>query len=923
MDATERGDEDPMLSAIFDDVVADVLCRSASGQRHISSNVARALRRLFTHESGAITVICRSHADPTGEGARSKDFDAEALSVREIQEIVLARAPRPEDLLEVVDGMCLAPRWSARFSAPAPGEGEQPPPDWAFQLNDRDGDSRVLIVVERPTPERNRRFFEQYVKGLLQLHRVVTALRGAQDIVRWNRRLDDQVVNNDRQSLAQRLESGTQLLVDLAACRMVPEHLELIRRLATWAVQEQLGTGWGVRRLDGEKSRGVLLSFKQGLREVLSRHRKGASDAELAVITEVEELIHMFAAEVFASSEDWRRHVEADDAESRAKPALRLLRASSLLHERAFSLAESAQEHDTDEARADERAWDELAEKQLGPLAAFLADPRIREAATSPGSIDASGQTFTTPMLEAAGVRNWLCVWFCHTLLTRWCAEEELRGGVLDRWEFRKSIAYVIRESLRFHLYRKRPDYRYQPAAYTAALRTLVEQHCHWCGHIDEQFDVRWLLQEIGEVRAMENYYFATGHLKHVLEVYIAGHFLCSIRVEDPAHAKRGWTLGEILAAKGQRSASDPPHPDHVNDLLQSFSIAALSHDLGMILFPILGEKPEKICRNDPELLDVLGKAHEDIRSAAVTLVERCSEYLVKDKVVDGKAAWWQRWIAAQKANCQPNHSLLGAWYLSRLCANLDAESSDQPALLREAKRAVLLHGAVCESIDVATDPAAALLVLCDEIFEWEPVSRAAPGPNAVGRSLHAMAVDLRPLPMRVARFGIAGLGVKVVNGKLDATISATSSSVHDAGRPSLKATMPPLPAVFVELEHPEFLDVPTYRIILTVAQNFGRISPSNSGWAPHVHLTAQPQEQLQTTFVILQRLGTQSSLPIRKVIYNWLVERDRLGQWRVDAHKGREHVLLTPLSRPIHTEDIRGAIPQIEEAMKELGLKR
>lgn len=176
---------------------------------------------------------------------------------------------------------------------------------------------------------------------------------------------------------------------------------------------------------------------------------------------------------------------------------------------------------------------------------------------------------------------------------------------------------------------------------------------------------------------------------------------------------------------------------------------------------------------------------------------------------------------------------------------------------------------------------------------------------------------------MRVVRFGIAGLGVTVVDGKLEATISGPVASAPSEGRQSLKATMPPLPAVFVELEHPEFLDVPTYRIVLTVAQNLGRLAPSNSGWAPHVHLTAQSQEQLQTTRAILKRLGTESSLSVRPVIYNWLSERDTLQQWRVDSQRGREHVLLAPLSKSIYTEDIRDLMPQIEEAMRALGLKR
>jgi hypothetical protein len=895
-------DQDPVtLPSIFEDVIADVLAQSAAGERRVAVIASRALRRLFSARDGAVTVICQSNADPAGEGAVSRGArPAESLAPHEIDRILQALAPRDEPYL--VEGLRLS-------SGSTDGA-------WALHIADSQGDSRVTVVVERPFDDERREFFDKYLQGQMQLHYVITALRSVQDLVRWGERVDG-ILSNDRQSLASRMSQAGRLLQDLATCRTVPEHLELTRRLATWAVQEQLGTGWGVRRLDGQQARNSLTALATGVREILRAHRTVAAEPRAAEIEEVSELATVFAAETLITEDKWN---EALQPPSTAMPEqgarnLALFRIWSLLHERARAFATREVDESEQTLTTQEVEWDEKASGQISAIATFLSSPSAPADSQYTAAVvldrDADQVLFPT-MWEAAEVRNWLCLWLCHTLIVRFCDDESVRNASVesDRWRFRADLAYVIRESLRFHLYRRRVDYRYQPAAYTAALRTLVEQHSLWIAKVPLALDVKSLLREIGEVRPPEGYHFATGHLKHVLEIYIAGHFLCSIRIDDANDPKHDWTLGQVLLASGE----EPPGGLLVEQLLQRFSIAALFHDIGMILFPSLGEAPKKLGRGDQALCDVLGEAHDSMKTTGIALVDRCVKEL-GEHVLKGPS--WDRWILRQRRTGQPDHALLGAWYLHRISAEMGEGAR---GVMAEAARAILLHGAVCERIDVEKEPAAALLVLCDEVFEWEPTSRAAPGPNAVGRSLHAMAVDLQPLPTRMARFGIAGLKVRVMDGKLQATIR---DSRQPAGRTpphkALRARVRPLPAIFVELEHPEFLDLPTYRILLTMAQNLGRLSASPAGWAPHVHLTARRHEQVPTTYRLLKLFARESTLSVRPAIDGWLRERTALSQWIWTSEEGWESVLLGPLKGLLFSDDIRSEMKQIDAEIEKL----
>ncbi len=494
--------------------------------------------------------------------------------------------------------------------------------------------------------------------------------------------------------------------------------------------------------------------------------------------------------------------------------------------------------------------------------------------------------------LQAPRFRNWLRLWFALQLLIPPPGEDapdRLEPDTRldsERWKFRADLSYVLRESLRFELYCHSSTYMLQPTAFSAALRTLVDHHARLEAQLPREQDVRRHLLEIAEVRGADSYQFAAGHLQHVLEIYLAGHFFCALELLDDG-ASEARTMGDVLASRsGLR-----PGQQARNDFLAAFSLAAIFHDVGMLLFPRYSPPTEGMCRGDRELKEALDSVGEQVIEAGRGLTERCIAELEAHECFDTiSEPALARWFEEQQRCGRPDHALLSAWYLLRVAQRVE---SLRPEVVRAAVRATLLHSAVGQIVDPDLDPAAALLILCDELFDWEPSSHRGPSPNAVGRSLHAMAVDVQPHLSRTSALRLRGFSSRVEDGRLRLCLDLSTHTAEHCW-----------PRFELELQHPGGTELPIFRSWLTMAQNLGRLRRSQEGWGPHVLLHARipPRVAVATgsTHALLDRAVHHSRLPLRTRLQTWLSSQEAV------VVADREHFLIAPLGRLLLWESIR-----------------
>jgi hypothetical protein len=758
---------------------------------------------------------------------------------------------------------------------------------WGIELADPEmlGQDRLLVVLEGGSisAAERRVFFKSYLQGQRELYAVVKALHSSARLAEWTGAVH-RLTSNAEAPLGARLAEAERM-VDEMSRQPTPEMLALVRQLSIWAVQEQLGTGWRVSRLDG--CHGQLRALCSRLREVAEQSRAHAADAEGATAGMLHCLADMLAAET-----EWPALHDGSAFEVRrgGEDAIEQLRTWTLIHE----LARELWRQDPTEDAAALAIWLRVTGRARPELARLLA-----------ASFERAGG-------DAALLRNWLRLWFCHTL--KWhLGEEELSEKGLTSvgpWRWRADLAYVIRECLRFECFGDRPDYRVQPDALAESLRTVVEFHAIGVAHVSPRFPINWLLQEISGVTRADDYHFTSGHLQHVLEAYIFGHFVCAVRVDDAgaAGACHGWTIAALLASKG--NVSDEAQE---RELLQAFSVAALLHDVGMLLFPrYIPLRRSLYEARDEDLERHLDRAEGVFRRAGADMSTRSVEDLQTAKCLDGKDPELARWMDEQKAagSGKPDHALLGAWYLHRLCRRLGLDTSD---VVRQALRAIMLHQVMSHQIDVERDPAAALLTLCDELFEWDPYMRSVPVHNGVSRSLHTMAVDIEPNPSRARRIQIEGLRVEATEGEGVVAWLRRAPEGQGGG----------WPRIHVELKHPEFLGGKVHHYWLTMAQNLGRLVPYR-GFGPMVLVKSQVPPWLERIggFRDLLRKAVDPSTPGA----GKLTSAPSLRQWlsdkpRFEKSGGYEIVRLGPIPR-LFTEDAREYLAKLEELVNEVVLR-
>ncbi|MEZ4307066.1 MAG: hypothetical protein R3F14_03345 [Polyangiaceae bacterium] len=168
----------------------------------------------------------------------------------------------------------------------------------------------------------------------------------------------------------------------------------------------------------------------------------------------------------------------------------------------------------------------------------------------------------TRPRVDPARrpvARNWLALWFSLEVLRSLGAKAS--PTIAKRCALHADLAYVLREAA-VRVLRRAGDYFFQPSTYAAALRRLVEHHTHEIIGLPRDYNIVRLLEEIGEQDGL-NRYVAAEHLQHVLEVYVAGHFPLSAKIEvaspeDEVSAARRACRG---SASPRRSAPRAARP--------------------------------------------------------------------------------------------------------------------------------------------------------------------------------------------------------------------------------------------------------------------------------------------------------------------------------------------------------------------------
>ncbi len=513
---------------------------------------------------------------------------------------------------------------------------------------------------------------------------------------------------------------------------------------------------------------------------------------------------------------------------------------------------------------------------------------------------------------DATRVRNWFRLWFALDLLD----DQGMDAGIAtERWRTRSSLAFVLRECLRFKLYGARPGFVVRPDAFSAALQDLVDHHVRRRVRLPREHDVRGHLAMVGDAAHPRGYLFAAGHLQHVIELYIVGHFLCEVKLEnvdqhgDAVMGAAPRTMADLLAGKAGIGASARAR----DELRAAFSLAALFHDVGMTLFPDLRAPRDPLTGDDPSLAEGLREVQAALAGAGRGLVRRAARELENHGIWDAvEEPGLAEWIAGQEERGRPDHALVGAWYLLRAARAVEELS---PEVLRAAVRAVLLHGAVPQAIDPERDPVAALLVLCDELFDWEPGGRSGPDPATLGRSLNALAVDMSPRRSRASHLRFHGTTVRVVDGAHGPVLEAAI----DVGAAGPRGW----PHIELQLVDPEFLGAHVFPVWLRMGQNLGRIQRGVLGWGPVITVVgAIPDDVRRTTGStarLLARLGERVRLRDAGRLGRWLEERPEV---QLAVADGEEAVVIVPLGRALGRRDLRPAMPALVSAAERLMLE-
>ncbi len=758
------------------------------------------------------------------------------------------------------------------------------------------------------------RSMSAYYAGQTQLLSTLRALRAVGQQAELGRRvaaLTSHGVAGRLEQLQATQDLLTEMLLERAGAGLSPGYLDLAERLGVWTLQQLLTAAPGLRNLGGKEARTMVGAVARQLAALAT-----SSDlvGGLPTRPQREHSARQFRLECLASA-------IASLAEPQGLPlvlppgpaadtdtlAWALLAQWTRLHERLRALGDKRW------SREFEREWRSAAEDARVQLGRVLTERRGR-----------SGSTETLGAFRSEGIhaRNWLRLWFGHQLLR---IVRVPPPGTAER-KLVTAVAHVLREGIRFLLFGRLKEFRFLPSAMADSMRTLVQFHATEVVRLPWNLGLADVLHRIGAADDAEDRAFAAGHLQHVLELYVAGHFLGQIQIEAPGMPIHGWTLRELMARRGESEL--PPSPEAVQVFIQAFSLAVLTHDVAMDLLPRGGPRTDLAHRH--KILDEWLRAgpRTAVRDIGRRLIERAQADLTELGYADlSETSTFDPWIKEQLELGRPDHGLLGAWLLHHLCEGVPGLGAE---IVKDAVRAVLLHSVPSQVISADDDPVAALLVLCDELFEWLPSTHRSPSTHSPAHAAVVSDVEATTTLSRARRVIIRHLQVALGPKGIVATMTVPRTD-PESERPTDPGSTDRRSAseLFAErawphfelvLHHPEMLEVPVHITWLTVTQNLRRITPSRSGWRFALTITSRVRAEFieldLNTRDVLDRAAQDVQLDhsVRSALTDWL----GAVQHRCPPNRAvSESVTLVADGRPLHGPDLRHYRDSMSESVE------
>jgi hypothetical protein len=493
--------------------------------------------------------------------------------------------------------------------------------------------------------------------------------------------------------------------------------------------------------------------------------------------------------------------------------------------------------------------------------------------------------------MRAHHVPQWLRLWFCQEILLHDC-EQKPKMSEVHRRRFREDLAYVLREGLRFFVFGRRADYRTQSEVLAQALRTLVEYHAVQVVKLPAALDVRGLLDVVSESQPVGGREFSAGHLQHIFEVYITGHFLAGLEWQgESTHVE----LVSVLIRPGAGMVSSPLE----NSFLQAFSLAALLHDCGRLLFPWWTPRVMELARFDRRVGKQLATVQKTLGDAAAEWLNQCRRELGEQSyLTTDEKERLAVWVGDRQVRGDGAAALLGAWYLHRIALRVDLDSR----LRREAVRAVLLDGIANERLSAKSDPVAALLVLSDELFAWNPQ------PGLEVPFVHRLRSEGRP-PPRFESIDLLDLEFRIESdGRVRGRFSA------DVGDRQL----PVLPRFRVRLADPDGRpEDPVVETWLRLRQSLGRIELGLKGsW---IEIESKIPQRVAEAGLdcrrLLSEIADRAPLALRPSLETWI------GSLPEDetAPVGYERMSIQADGKPLHSGELEPYLPELERIEREV----
>lgn len=838
----------------------DEVARDTDGPAHqgidsILCPLAEILRGLFQNES--LLVIWRSEGRALGAQAfRPGDAASARCTVAAQEELTLIQR------LQVREDPSSAFRIRQYLQAGAVRA-------LCLSTGDAPAASELWILCQTEEPGDVWRWFAGYTSGLRSLYSTVNAILRAQ------------VATSEHRAA---LRSRVITLLNTPSVNSMPESVELLRQLlrggasdldifqdvAVFLLQHALGAGWRVRSKPE-----VLFDAANLCHTALNR----GGDRDLIPLRCALRCLRMLQR----PSEPDVGHLE--------NPQFDLLPLWTQMHEqwRPYCEAPYVVPPVYDDA------WRAAVDRTLPQLAKHLSQLNERLRALAESSQGASaGQSMPS-------VRNLLHLWFCLHMLT---AERTISARMFARERnlLRAELAYVLRESLRFACFGERPDYFFHAPTFTAALQVLIARHAHDVVGLPSGCAVGTLLNSIAKDGGV-NQVFAAEHFQHVTEIYIAGHYMLSLRLDAQAAAEErrymhGWTLAEALMG------AEHSYPDKaaVRSCLQAFSLAALFHDVDHLFLPASAARQTMALGDETLLLslDRLSDArHEAVKKEAQGWVAE----LLSAGYLGSEDQKLRTWMEGMPQQCSPHHGVLSAWCLHRLGV---AQDKDFQRSLRMAVRAVLMHYAIAVQIQADHDPVAVLLLLCDEVFEWDPSMQTAP--TETGRNLQMMGTALSPHILRDRCIRLRSVIMNERSAEACLTLPASSSDSW--------------PILDLTLADPEQLDLPVFRLWLRKSRNLGRVQRGASGLGPTIVVRSRVSCLMQrlglTNASLLEELADRVSPDYQDALHEWVLEV--LTSRNSPGTAEDEYVSVGPLSASrIFELDFRRCRSELEQKAEDL----